>query len=47
MIPPWLAAMRGLAGTAEYPGAADNPVVLGWRGIQRRSRTEILSSSTM
>lgn len=29
-VPPWLATMRELTGTAEAPGAADNPDILRW-----------------
>jgi uncharacterized protein (TIGR02594 family) len=27
---PWLAVMRAISGTKEFPGTADNPVILGW-----------------
>ena len=32
-VAPWLATMRELAGTAEYPGGQNNPVILGWAGF--------------
>jgi hypothetical protein len=36
-VPPWLATMRALTGTTEAPGAADNPVIMGWsEAIARR-----------
>ena len=36
-VPPWLATMQEITGTLEFPGGADNPVILAWRDeIARR-----------
>ncbi len=29
-MPPWMAVANKYLGTKEYPGAANNPVILGW-----------------
>lgn len=29
-VPPWLAVMKSITGTNEYPGGADNPTIVSW-----------------
>lgn len=30
---PWLATMRAISGTKEFPGSADNPIILKWINV--------------
>lgn len=34
--PPWMLRMREIEGTLEFPGAADNPIILSWGGMIAR-----------
>lgn len=40
---PWLATMRGIVGTEEYAGGADNLTILGWRDEIARRYPEMAS----
>jgi len=45
-VPPWLATMQAITGTLEFPGAADNPIILAWRDEIARQFPEMASYCT-